>query len=134
MRFEIGDGDKCLTCEEGTNRWESCNPGYILADGRCKVQKHYYSFKAVYRIDTENEEIDLIKYLDLENIKETTIDGTKVESCTKYTFPAPGEREVTYYVDLSKSNELIKMFHGISNLVLYQNISVKTEKMKQWKI
>ena len=109
-----GPEDGCLTCEKGTDKCASCNSGYKLADGKCILN---YSFKAVYKTNSDNQNIELIKYLDASNIKNTTVDDKDEVVRKDYTFSKEGEHTIYYLLDISNSVELTKMFYGLENLV-----------------
>ena len=113
-----GDGDKCLTCDEATNKFSSCNLGYKLGDSKYILN---HSFKAVYKTDKKEQKIDLISYFGEYDIKDIIIDGVKAEVCTNYTFTDQGEHTVFYLLDnikvsssgkLKYEDETIKLDNG----------------------
>ena len=69
---DIGEGNKCLSCDEGINKCSKCNDGYKLVNEECILN---YSFKAIYFVDNPNNEINLINLNYKNKIKEILIDG-----------------------------------------------------------
>ena len=56
---EIGEEEKCLSCDSDNITCISCNLGYKLLNGKCILN---YSFKEIYQINNENEIITLILF------------------------------------------------------------------------
>ena len=80
---EEGNDEKCLTCDREENIWSSCNIGYKLVNGKCKLN---YSFKAEY-ISGNNENIKFINFNENWQIEEMYIDEKKLDvPCINYTF------------------------------------------------
>ena len=68
---DIGEDDKCLSCDEGINKCSKCNTGYKLENGKCILN---YSFKATYFVDSKTN-VNLININCKSKIKEVIIDG-----------------------------------------------------------
>ena len=92
---ETGDGEKCQICDQ--NDCISCNIGYILVDGKCKVDYH---IKIEYLTISPNEEIDLISLASYYGIKnffvQMIIEGQIVSPVRTYTFAEKGYHTVYF--------------------------------------
>ena len=109
---EKGDEEKCLSCSDKKGECSSCNPGYILSNGKCEQN---YSFKAIYYTSSENEKIDLFYSLPSE-IEKMIIDGKDVLPSKNYTFLTPGTHKLYVLMDISNCTSLSKMFFRIKSL------------------
>ena len=83
-----GDEEKCLTCNK--KDCGSCNPGYILNNGKCEPN---FSFRAIYNTDFFNETINLFNILP-EQISEMIINGESVTTSNNYTFEKAGNQKI----------------------------------------
>ena len=103
-KCELGEEEKCLTCKK--NKCGSCNPGYILNNGKCEPT---FSFRAVYETDKVNENINLFDILP-EQITEMRVNGENVTASKNYTFEKEGTYEIYVLIDISNFTTLRKMF------------------------
>ena len=94
-KCELGDGDKCLTCdlEKGNKKCSSCNLGYkLLKNGSCKKIEN--SLIAIYRINSISEPIRILD-IDSANIElsdfDMYINGTQAYPIKKgFSYPIEG--------------------------------------------
>ena len=96
---DIGEDDKCLSCDEGINKCSKCNTGYKLENGKCILN---YSFKATYSVDS-NKRVSLINYSCKNNIKEVIIDGNI-------------QTEINYAYELEYGNHVAFILLDINSL------------------
>ena len=110
---ETGEEDKCLTCSNILNQYGSCNIGYLLEDGKCKVN---YLIKAIYFSRTNRENVDLIsKHLD--SITQMIIDGKNITPVYSYNFPEKSDNHIVYLsFKYTKASNSINMFKNITRL------------------
>ena len=73
---KIGPEDQCKTCHETENLCTSCNLGYKLENGICKLN---YSFRATYINESPYEKISII-YTFSNYIKAMIVDGEEFDS------------------------------------------------------
>ena len=104
-----GIEDKCLKCLN-ENECESCNIGYRLVNGKCKID---YFIKAVYQTKTDGENIRLAdgtSYIDY-----MIIDGKQISSpITQHLFEDKGDHIV--YFKLKQNIGSIR-FYDCVNLI-----------------
>ena len=112
LKCEIGSDDKCLTCETEKgkeSKCASCNSGYKLVNGKCKIIEN--SFIGIYNV-TSTSKYTRIMCVSENNIKLSDFDmyvnGKKVvpyidqgrwrswmdEDYVAYVFPTLGKNEV----------------------------------------
>ena len=89
--LEKNEKDKSLNQE--------CDIGYKLVDGKCVIN---YSFKAEYDTFRDIEQVELIKEIGPEAIKELIIDGFEIRPVTKYIFQKKGPHTVYMLLDMDK--------------------------------
>ena len=99
--LEKNEKDKSLNQE--------CDIGYKLVDGKCVVN---YSFKAEYDTFRDIEQVELIKEVGPEAIKELIIDGFEIRPVTKYIFQKKGPHTVYMLLDMDKIENLEGLFAG----------------------
>ena len=109
---EVGEEEKCKTCDKGKNECTECNIAYKLVDGYCKPD---YFIKAVYLTKQKEDKIDIINsYSDIAHI---FVEGKNITlSSTSYQFQKEGNQTVyfqfkdIYYYNsqLFKNNKHIK--------------------------
>ena len=87
-----------------------CEPGYKLVNGECVIN---YSFKAEYKTHKEMEEVEFVKTVPPEAIKELLVDGINVKPTTIYEFEKKGVHTVHMLLDMDKIENLNGMFSGI---------------------
>ena len=104
-----GIEDKCLKCLN-ENECESCNIGYRLVNGKCKID---YFIKAVYQTKTVGENIRLAdgtSYIDY-----MIIDGEQIPSSeTQHQFEDKGDHTVYFKL---KQNTISYLFGNCVNLI-----------------
>ena len=110
----------------------------IFVGGKKEEEKdeNKYSFKAIYEIKSENENINLINILPHKDqiysqLTEMKINGEKINPTKNYTFASKGNYTVLFLLDINNADSFSKMFEGIKNLVtinFYQKFN--TEKIK----
>lgn len=54
-RCNLGENERCLSCQKNSNKCASCNPYFRLENGKCIF---IYSFEAIYNIHN-----DINKYI-----------------------------------------------------------------------
>ena len=126
---DIGEDDKCVSCDEGFNKCSKCNIGYKLENGKCIVN---YSFKAIYFVDpSPNKRVSLISQNYPGKIKEIIIDGDKIDS-TNYYYDDFSYGDHTVYILLDNNSISKNMFSFNSNLkeisfsTLFNNIEIES--------
>ena len=70
---EIGEEEKCLTCDENKKECKTCNIGFKLVQGKCKTD---YFMKVVYFTKQENDKIQIIN--DYSDVAYMFIEGKKI--------------------------------------------------------
>ena len=125
---EEGEDAKCLTCDKIKNQCSSCNIGYELINGECKLID---SIKGIYKTNSMFETVNIINY-PLYKIKKMVIDNKNIEPCTNYTFTSQGYHEVYLLVNISTEDDsLANMFENITNLnSIYFDYSFNTTNIK----
>jgi surface protein len=111
--YDLGDEDKCLESDSNKMQCLSCNLGYELSGGKCIP---YYSFKAIYLANENNQNINLINEDYKEDITEMIIDNNKVEVSSKFTFQKKGKHKVYFYFE-SQLGNMSEMFKNIKNMI-----------------
>ena len=111
--YDLGDEDKCLESDSNKMQCLSCNLGYELSGGKCIP---YYSFKAIYFANENNQNINLINEDYKEDITEMIIDNNKVEVSSKFTFQKKGKHKVYFYFE-SQLGNMSEMFKNIKNMI-----------------
>ena len=107
---EEGTKEKCLKCYKDKNECESCNLGYILINGKCKID---YFIEAVYQTLADGDKIDLV--FTKNGVLNMIIDGIEMTEKTKsYQFFEKGNH--TVYIKLSQ-NKVSSLFLRIKNLI-----------------
>ena len=131
---ELGDGDKCLTCDETKGnelQCSSCNKGYKLINGKCKKIENY--FIGIYNITSTFDFTKIMRYQ--ENLITLSdfdmyINGSKVQPMTKfsyklkyynindviYKFPSHGKYEVKIIFNKTLTS-MRKLFENCYNLI-----------------
>ena len=124
--YDLGDEDKCLERDSNTMQCLSCNLGYKLSGGECIP---YYSFKAIYFTNENNQNINLINEGFKEDITEMIIDNNKVEVCSEFTFKKKGKHKVYFFLESQLSN-MSEMFKNINNMIYIAFLSnINTEEL-----
>lgn len=75
------------------------------------------SINAIYRTEANNQNIELIKFFNINDILRMEINGSKVDSSMNYTFKEVGNHNVSFILNTANYKELAKMFYGIKELV-----------------
>ena len=89
---EVGEEDKCKTCDKVNNECSECNTAYKLVDGKCKPD---YFIKAVFLTKQKEDKIDIINSYG--NIAHIFIEGKKITlSSTSYQFQKEGNQTVYF--------------------------------------
>ena len=109
---ETGENEKCLICNK--NKCDSCNLGYKLVKGKCLLN---YSFKALYKIENEKENIILINKKYSKSIIELIIDKQKVIPSFNHTFKKIGGHVVTMLLNNNDLDSGKMMFFNVTNLI-----------------
>ena len=113
---ETGEEEKCLTCYREKNECKSCNIGYKLVNGKCKID---YALKITYLSTSVNELVTLISApTSFYSVEKMIIDGKIFTRTKSYNFPNIGNHTV-YYI-FSKTLRP-------SNRALFQNLNRITE-------
>ena len=110
---ETGEEEKCLTCYRDKSECKSCNIGYKLVNGKCKVD---YTLKITYLSTYENELVTLIS--SVYRVEKMIIDGKVITPTKSYNFPNIGNHTVYY-----KFSKTLRP----SNRALFQNLNRITE-------
>ena len=102
---EIGDNEKCLTCDPNTNQCSSCNPGYFVPDDA--------------EIKNECQKCNIDKCIKCSGSKDSNI----CEECAFSYKPTNGICESKYYLieaiyEISENNEKVKLMEKIENLLI----------------
>lgn len=113
-KCQIGEGEKCKTCDETEKLCGSCNPSYILINGRCAIYDTL-SFRAKYYSKTNNEKIQLIYGDNVKYVKKIIIDGKEhliniLDTEGKYNFDSTGDHIVDITLELKNENILNNLF------------------------
>jgi hypothetical protein len=110
---EIGENDKCLSCEEGKNKCSKCNDEFILENGKCIPN---FSFRALYYVDSTSETVILMNK-DKNKIKRLVIDGKLINTINEGMNYKLNKGYHTVYIQLDiDSLQTIIMFYRCSNL------------------
>ena len=107
---EEGTKEKCLKCYKDKNECESCNLGYSLINGKCKID---YFIEAIYKTIADGDTIKL--FYSSTQVLYIIIDGIKITKPSKsYQFLEKGNHTVYIKIDQINSGYL---FSGIENLI-----------------
>ena len=87
-----------------------CDVGYKLVDGKCVIN---YSFKAEFKTQRDMEEVEFIKTVHEDAIKELIVDGRNIKPTTIFEFEKKGLHTVHMLLDMDKVENLNGMFAGI---------------------
>ena len=114
---KIGPEDQCKTCHETENLCTSCNLGYKLENGICKLN---YSFRATYINESPYEKISII-YTFSTYIKAMIVDGEELQQTsfpTYYHFPDVKVHEVYVLIDIpSHFSNYDNLFYDCQNML-----------------
>ena len=89
---EIGEEEKCLTCNENKNECQTCNIGFKLVKGKCKTD---YFMKVVYFTKQKNDKIEIIN--DYSDVAYIFIEGKNITpSNINYQFKEEGYQTVYF--------------------------------------
>ena len=131
---DLGEGDKCLTCEMKKGKeslCSSCNEGYKLINGKCKKIEN--SFIGIYNITSTSNPTKIMsfreKHINLSDF-DMYINGSKVQARSKigyklnyyyiydiiYQFPNLGKYEVKIIFNKTLTS-MPKLFENCNNLV-----------------
>jgi len=112
---KTGEKEKCATCSK-ENICSNCNDGYILYEGKCFLD--YYSFRATYYTDKDNQNISLISSGDIYKIIKIKI-GEEIFMFPPsiYNFPFAGNHTVDILMDLSNITSFDNFFKSNTNLI-----------------
>ena len=99
MACEIGEEEKCLTCDKDKNICSSCNIGYTLVNGICKSD---YFIKAVFNTIQVGDNVEFY-YSSYPKLEKMIIDGKSVTPTRTYSFEEIGNH--TVYYRFSKMNQ-----------------------------
>ena len=111
---EIGEEDKCLTCDN--NKCSSCNIGYKLLDGKCIAN---YTIKANYHIDEDNLSVQIFNAMYYTNFVDIIVDGKHHNPSYYFTFPSPGNHTIYFTLKDISYSSLALLFGDIKNLVQF---------------
>ena len=101
---EINEDKKCLTYNKESNKCLKCIHMHNLINGICEPN---YSIKAIYKTDSENENIKLISDLFLKYVQEITINDTQISLTSSYTFLSSGNHTIYILIDISSLNSIV---------------------------
>lgn len=113
---QVGPEGKCKTCHETENLCASCNVGYKLVEGECKLN---HSFRATYYSESPYQRVFIIHTFS-NYIKLFIADGEEVglNGQSFYNFPEPGIHEVYVLIEIPKNFESYdSLFNGCENLL-----------------
>lgn len=131
---DLGEGDKCLTCEMKKGKeslCSSCNEGYKLINGKCKKIEN--SFIGIYNITSTSNPTKIMnfqeKHINLSDF-DMYINGSKVQARSKigyklnyyyiydiiYQFPNLGKYEVKIIFNKTLTS-MSKLFENCYNLI-----------------
>ena len=111
---QINEDNKCLIFNEETNKCTECPPSFILINGVCEPN---YSFKAIFKVDSQNEKVKLINDNYITYIKDMSINGTKIELNSYYTFENIGNYVLYVLIDVSKLDSILSMFSKVIKMI-----------------
>jgi len=114
LTCEEGDEEKCKKCDNIRNECFECNIGYKLVNNKCILN---YSFKAIYKQNTINEETILIKK---GSISELIIDGNKVKEplSNYYYFNDTESHEVYILINMEQfGKSLYNLFADVDKMI-----------------
>ena len=110
---QLGEKDKCLECDNNNFTCSKCNDGFNLSNGQCISE---YSFEAIYKTNSYNQNIELINRDSLRYVEKMVIDGEVISPTSNINIDRPGNH--TVYVKLENDiNTLSQMFFNITNLI-----------------
>lgn len=110
---QVGENEKCKTCDEIKNMCSSCNSGYNLFNGKCKLD---YSIQSNFYSDKDNQKVNIINSFYIQYIVEMEIDNVIIKPSFEYIFPKAGNHILYLSMNISKLDSLNKMFYEIENL------------------
>ena len=90
----------------------NCNPGYYLINKTCIK----YSFKAIYKSESDNENITLINNLPTDII-EMIVDGEIANPSKYYLFPFKGNHTIHILLNITNCTSLREMFSFINKMI-----------------
>ena len=114
--FEKGIDENCLEYNNNTNKCSLCKNRYKLYNGNCLLIEKY-SFRAIYRTDYNNENINLINSIYLKNIKEMIVDSIIVVPKINYSFDLTGYHTLYFTLNIKEKNSLSSMFKNINKII-----------------
>ena len=107
---QINEDNKCLIFNKEINECTECYPSFILINGVCEPN---YSFKAIFKVDNENEKVKLIDNNYITYIKDMSINGTKLAPNSYYTFENIGNYILYVLIDVSKLDSILSIFSKV---------------------
>ena len=125
---EIGEKEKCLTCSGIENECGSCNPSYILVDGKCETS---FTFNAKYSILNPNDYVQIIDKSKIPYIKNIYVDGesrnkNEVNSNGNFKFETTGEHIVEMLLEIN-NDIFYELFRDCKNLISVQFNTIKND-------
>ena len=125
---EIGEEEKCLTCNEIEKKCTSCNPSYALVDGKCEP---LFTFKAVYLVLNPLEYVQIIDKSKIPYIKEIYVDGeignkNNINQNGNYKFENTGEHNIKILLEIT-SDILVELFHNCKRLISVKFNTIKND-------
>ena len=121
---ELGNKDKCLECDNNNFMCSRCNDGFQLSNGQCISE---YSFEAIYKTNSYNQNIGLINIESLGYVNEMVIDGENISPTSNIAISNPGNHTV-YFKMRNNIYSFTKMFINITNLIsiyFYSNFNTE---------
>ena len=104
-KCNTGNEEKCLTCTQDGRYCESCNIGYKLVNGECKLNHH---IRATFITSSNQQLIHFISSSYLDFTKEIILDGKILDRpVASYNVESPGEHIVYFNFDFSKKKYLL---------------------------
>ena len=107
-----GEEEKCSLCSG--NKCIKCNPGFKMVNDSCEL---YYSFKAIYNTDIDNEQVQLFNNDFLKYCDEIIYEGQKLTISNLYTFQKEGNHTLYFTFNLKRSNSLRDFFYKSGNTI-----------------
>jgi len=107
---QIGEGSKCKSCQNGTDKCGECNEKYTLLNNKCISE---YNIYAKYKTTKKNETVKLMNYNEIFKLE---INDTIIQYPTNYfIFENPGVH--TVYIKLKSIDVFSHLFTDIINLI-----------------
>ena len=113
---EIGEEEKCLTCYEDKIECKSCNIGYKLVNGKCRLD---FYVKAIYQVNSPGDTIQLYNRDSKGYVSQLMIGKDIITSpkTNEYQFKKEGLQSVYIKFVETKSTSNTGFFKNIDKLV-----------------